>query len=175
MPHTLHPETLAIRGAKEQTEYNEHHQALFLSSSFMFDTAAEGAALFSGQQTGYTYSRTGNPTVTAFSRRIAQLEGGEEAVATATGMAAVQAGLLPFLSAGGHLIASRSLSQQAASAVDEGLQDGAWKVQLTPGQELIWRAPPGSDRQDEHSEPDASLSLRLMLKLIGPLAPDSLL
>ena len=73
------------------------------------------------------------------------------------------------------LIASRSLSQQAASAVDEGLQDGAWKVQLTPGQELIWRAPPGSDRQDEHSEPDASLSLRLMLKLIGPLAPDSLL
>ena len=73
------------------------------------------------------------------------------------------------------LIASRSLSQQAASAVDEGLQDGAWKVQLTPGQKLIWRAPPGSDRQDEHSEPDASLSLRLMLKLIGPLAPDSLL
>lgn len=109
MPHTLHPETLAIRGAKEQTEYNEHHQALFLSSSFMFDTAAEGAALFAGQQAGYTYSRTSNPTVAAFSLRIAQLEGGEEAVATATGMAAVQAGLLPFLSAGDHLIASRSL------------------------------------------------------------------
>ncbi len=105
----LHPQTLAIRGSKEQTPYNEHHQALFLSSSFMFDTAADGAALFAQQKEGFTYSRTANPTVAAFQKRIAILEDGEAGIATATGMAAIQAALLTFLSAGDHLVASRSL------------------------------------------------------------------
>lgn len=109
MSQALHPETLAIRGAKLQTEYNEHHQALFLTSSFMFDTAAEGAALFSGAQPGFTYSRTANPTVEAFNRRISLLEGAEQSVSMATGMAAIQAAMLTFLSAGDHLICSRSL------------------------------------------------------------------
>ena len=61
----LHPETLAIRGAKEQTNYNEHNQALFITSSFMFDSAADGAALFKGEKAGFTYSRTANPTTAA--------------------------------------------------------------------------------------------------------------
>lgn len=65
MKNSLHPQTLAIRGSKEQTAYNEHQQALFLSSSFMFNTAADGAALFAKTKNGYTYSRTANPTVTA--------------------------------------------------------------------------------------------------------------
>ncbi|ULJ69857.1 O-succinylhomoserine sulfhydrylase [Wielerella bovis] len=106
---TLHPQTLAIRGGKEQTEYNEHHQALFLTSSFMFDSAADGAALFSKQKQGFTYTRTANPTVSAFAQRIAHLERAEAGIATATGMAAIQAGLMTFLSAGDHLISSRSL------------------------------------------------------------------
>lgn len=105
----LHPETIAIRGAKSQTEYNEHNQALFITSSFMFNTAEEGAALFAGTQAGYTYSRTANPTVHAFNQRIAKLEQGEQAVSMSTGMAAIQAALLTFLSAGDHLICSRSL------------------------------------------------------------------
>ncbi len=105
----LHPETLAIRGAKEQTGYNEHNQALFITSSFMFDSAADGAALFKGEKAGFTYSRTANPTTAAFAKRIAILEGGEAAVATSTGMAAINAALLTFLSAGDHLICSRSL------------------------------------------------------------------
>ena len=109
MNDTLHPQTLAIRGAKEQTQFNEHNQALFLTSSFMFDSAADGAALFKGEKQGYTYSRTANPTTAAFARRIAILEEGEAAVATATGMAAVNAAILTFLSAGDHLICSRSL------------------------------------------------------------------
>ena len=67
----LHPETLAIRGAKEQTNYNEHNQALFITSSFMFDSAADGAALFKGEKAGFTYSRTANPTTAAFAKRIA--------------------------------------------------------------------------------------------------------
>ncbi|MDO5059351.1 MAG: O-succinylhomoserine sulfhydrylase [Neisseria sp.] len=109
MSKPLHPETLAIRGSKFQTEYNEHNQALFVTSSFMFDTAADGAALFAGEKAGFTYSRTANPTVAAFNQRISQLEGGEQSVAMATGMAAIQAALLTFLSAGDHLVCSRSL------------------------------------------------------------------
>ena len=109
MTPSLHPATLAIRGAKYQTEYNEHNQALFITSSFMFDSAADGAALFAGEKTGFTYSRTANPTISAFAERVAQLEQGEQAVAMATGMAAIQAALLTFLSAGDHLICSRSL------------------------------------------------------------------
>lgn len=105
----LHPQTLAIRGSKEQTPYNEHHQALFLTSSFMFANAEEGADLFAKRKKGFTYSRTANPTVNAFQERIAQLEQGEAGVATATGMAAIQAALMTFLSAGDHLISSRSL------------------------------------------------------------------
>ncbi|KLT73682.1 hypothetical protein PL75_01685 [Neisseria arctica] len=109
MTKPLHPQTLAIRGAKEQTEFNEHNQALFITSSFMWDTAADGAAVFAGQKEGYTYSRTANPTTAAFAKRIAILEAGEQAVATSTGMSAIQAALLTFLSAGDHLVCSRSL------------------------------------------------------------------
>ncbi|WP_107725964.1 O-succinylhomoserine sulfhydrylase [Neisseria weaveri] len=109
MTRKLYPETLAIRGSKSQTEYNEHNQALFLSSSFMFDDAAHGAALFAKEVEGYTYSRTANPTVAAFEKRIACLEAGEAGVATSTGMSAIQAALLTFLKAGDHLVASRSL------------------------------------------------------------------
>lgn len=109
MENTLHPQTLAIRGAKEQSEFNEHNQALFITSSFMFESAEKGAALFLGEQSGYTYSRTANPTITAFAKRMALLEHGEAAVATGTGMAAIQAALMTFLNAGDHLVCSRSL------------------------------------------------------------------
>ena len=106
---SLKPETLAVRGARTQTAYNENAQALFLSSSFTFDTAEDAQALFLGEKEGYTYSRTANPTVDAFSRRMAQLENAESGIATATGMAAVQATFLSFLQAGDHLLASSAL------------------------------------------------------------------
>ena len=106
---SLKPETLAVRGARTQTAYNENAQALFLSSSFTFDTAEDAQALFLGEKEGYTYSRTANPTVDAFSRRMAQLENAESGIATATGMAAVQATFLSFLKAGDHLLASSAL------------------------------------------------------------------
>lgn len=105
----LHPQTLAIRASKEQTPFNEHQQALFLTSSFMAASAADAAALFAKTKDGYTYSRTANPTITAFQQRIAALESAEAGIATATGMAAIQAAMLTFLSAGDHMISSRSL------------------------------------------------------------------
>lgn len=73
------------------------------------------------------------------------------------------------------LIASREFGRLATQSIDEGLQDGSWRVELDKNGELVWRASEYSERSDEHSEPDASWGLRLMLKLIGPLAPDHLL
>ncbi len=73
------------------------------------------------------------------------------------------------------LIASRALGRQAQDNIDAGLAESAWQVMLTDKNRLVWRAPPGSGLEDATSEPDASLPLRLMLQLIGPLAPDSLL
>ncbi|WP_225747496.1 O-succinylhomoserine sulfhydrylase [Eikenella sp. Marseille-P7795] len=143
MPHSkpLHPQTLAIRGAKEQTGYNEHNQALFITSSFMFDTAADGAALFAHQKPGFTYSRTANPTVAAFAQRIALLEKGEAGIATATGMAAIQAALLTFLSAGDHLITSRSLFGTTMGFITNHLTRFGIEVSLVPQSDLAaWRA-----------------------------------
>lgn len=137
----LHPETLAIRGSKAQTEYNEHNHALFLTSSFMFDSAAEGAELFAKTRPGYTYSRTANPTVSVFAQRVAQLEQGEAGIATATGMAAIQAALLTFLSAGDHLITSRSLFGTTAGYISAHLTRFGIEVSFVSQTDVDeWRA-----------------------------------
>ena len=141
MTQPLHPQTLAIRGAKEQTDYNEHNQALFLTSSFMFDSAADGADLFAHRKPGFTYSRTANPTVSAFARRIALLEGGEAGIATGTGMAAIQAALLTFLSAGDHLVTSRSLFGTTLGFIQNHLTRFGIEVTLVPQTDpAAWRA-----------------------------------
>ena len=137
----LHPQTLAIRGGKEQTGYKEHHQALFLTSSFMYDSAAESAAVFAKQQPGYTYSRTNNPTVSAYQTRIANLEGAEAGIATATGMAAIQAALLTFLNAGDHLVSSRSLFGTTAGFISGHVTRFGIDVSFVPQTDLdAWRA-----------------------------------
>ena len=141
MTQPLHPQTLAIRGTKEQTDYNEHNQALFLTSSFMFDSAADGADLFAHRKPGFTYSRTANPTVSAFARRIALLEGGEAGIATGTGMAAIQAALLTFLSAGDHLVTSRSLFGTTLGFIQNHITRFSIEVTLVPQTDpAAWRA-----------------------------------
>ncbi|MBR7060099.1 MAG: O-succinylhomoserine sulfhydrylase [Neisseriaceae bacterium] len=105
----IHRETLAIRGERTTGAYDEHAQALYLSSSFTFDTAQEAQELFLGEKAGYTYSRTANPNVDAFAMRLAALEGAQSGIATATGMAAIQAVFMSFLQNGDHLLASKSL------------------------------------------------------------------
>ena len=140
MSRTLHPETLAIRGFKEQTEYNEHNQALFLTSSFMWPSAADAEALFAGKQAGYTYSRTANPTTATFAKRVAMLEGAEQAVATGTGMSAIQAALLTFLSAGDHLVCSRSLFGTTISLIENHIKRFGIEVSFVSQTDLQeWR------------------------------------
>ncbi len=109
MSEQWQPETLAIRGGREISDYQEHTQALFMTSSFTYQTAEEAEQLFSGAQDGFTYSRTANPTVRAFEQRMALLENAEKGLATSSGMAAIQAVLLTFLKSGDHVVASRSL------------------------------------------------------------------
>lgn len=102
-------ETLAVRAGIERSQFNEHSEALFLTSSFVFENAAQAAARFSGEAPGNIYSRFSNPTVTGFEQRLAALEGAEMCVATASGMSAILACVMGLLSAGDHIVASRSL------------------------------------------------------------------
>lgn len=102
-------ETLALHAGIHRSQFNEHSEALYLTSSFVFDNAAQAAARFSGEEPGNVYSRFTNPTVTTFEERLAALEGAESCVATASGMSAILACVMGLLSAGDHIIASRSL------------------------------------------------------------------
>ena len=102
-------DTLAIREGHHQSNFQEHSEALFLTSSFTFKSAEEAAARFSGEEPAHFYTRVSNPTVACFQERLAALEGGEACVATATGMAAILAVMLGVLKAGDHVVSSRSI------------------------------------------------------------------
>ena len=102
-------ETLALHTGIHRSQFNEHSEALYLTSSFVFENAAQAAARFSDSEPGNIYSRFTNPTVTAFQERLAALEGAEACVATSSGMSAILACVMGLLSAGDHIIASRSL------------------------------------------------------------------
>jgi len=102
-------ETRAVRAGQQRTAEGEHSEAIFPTSSYVFGSAAEAAARFSGEQPGNIYSRFTNPTVRTFEKRLASLEGGESCVATASGMAAILATCMGLLKAGDHIVSSRSV------------------------------------------------------------------
>ncbi|MEI2635623.1 MAG: O-succinylhomoserine sulfhydrylase [Methylotenera sp.] len=107
--HQYHPETLSVRAGSEATEFGENSEALFLNSSFRFNSAAQAAARFGGTEPGNIYSRFTNPTVTMFQNKLAALEGAEQCVATSTGMSAILACVMGLCNAGDHVVASRSI------------------------------------------------------------------
>jgi O-succinylhomoserine sulfhydrylase len=102
-------DTLAIRAGQMRTAEGEHAEAIFPTSSYVFESAAHAAARFSGDDEGNVYSRYTNPTVRTFEQRIAALEGGEAAVATSSGMAAILSTCMALLQAGDHVICSRNV------------------------------------------------------------------
>lgn len=102
-------DTLAVRAGIARSQFNEHSEALYLTSSFVFDNAAQAAARFSGADEGNVYARFTNPTVTAMQQRLAALEGGEACVATASGMSAILSLAMATLQAGDHVVASMGL------------------------------------------------------------------
>ena len=107
--NSYQPETLAVRAGSEHSQFHEHSEALFLTSSFTFDSAQQAAKRFIGEEQGNIYSRFTNPTVTMFEQRLAALEGAEQCVATASGMAAILSTCMGLLQAGDHLVASQSI------------------------------------------------------------------
>ena len=103
------PETLAVRAGQQRSQFGEHSEALYLTSSFIFANAAQAARRFSGEEGGNVYARFSNPTVTMFEERLAALEGAEDCVATASGMSAIMATCLAHLQNGDHIVASSGL------------------------------------------------------------------
>src|SRR5262249_59820056 len=109
MPAEYKPDTLGVRAGQLRSDFQEHSEALALSTSFVYKSAAEAARRFANEEPGNIYSRFTNPTVTMFQSRLAALEGAEACVATATGMAAVTTTTLGLLKTGEHLGAARGV------------------------------------------------------------------
>ncbi|MGB5275894.1 MAG: O-succinylhomoserine sulfhydrylase [Gammaproteobacteria bacterium] len=102
-------QTIAVRAGQRRTHEGENSEPIFPTSSFVFSSAAEAAARFSGQQPGNIYSRFTNPTVRTFEERLAAMEGAECCVATASGMSAITATCIGLLKTGDHIVSSRSI------------------------------------------------------------------
>lgn len=161
LPEGLHPDTLAVREAIPRSVYGEHSEALYLSSSFVQPDAATAARRFAGEEEGYTYTRTGNPTVTSFERRLAALEGTESAIGTATGMSAILLMCLGLLKTGDHVICSRSMFGSTIKLIGGelsrfGVQTtfvpqtdaAAWKAALRPETRLMFAETPTNPLTD---------------------------
>jgi O-succinylhomoserine sulfhydrylase len=157
MSDQYHLETLAVRAGTLTTEFGENSEALFLNSSFRFKNAAQAAARFGGTEPGNIYSRFTNPTVTMFQDKLAALEGAEQCVATASGMAAILACIMGICSAGDHVVASRSvfgttvqlfsniLKRWGLEVTLVSLTDtDAWKAAAKPNTKLFFAETPSN-------------------------------
>ena len=102
-------ETLAVRAGQQRTAEHEHAEPIFPTSSYVFDSAAQAAARFKGEEPGNIYSRFTNPTVRTFEQRLAALEGGDSCVATSSGMAAILSTCMALLKSGDHIVSSNAI------------------------------------------------------------------
>ena len=125
-------DTLAVRAGQHRTPEAEHGDPLFFTSSYVFRSAADAAATFAGAVPGNVYSRYTNPTVRAFEERIAAMEGAEQAVATASGMAAILAMVMSLCSAGDHVLVSRSVFGATVSLFEKYLKRFGLEVDYVP-------------------------------------------
>lgn len=150
-------ETRAIRAGHQRTGEQEHSEPIFPTSSFVYESAAEAARKFGGEEAGNVYSRFTNPTVRTFEQRLASLEGGERCVATSSGMSAILSMVLGLLSAGDEIVASRSLFGSTVSLFDKylarfgiktryvALSDlSAWEAAITPKTRLLYAETPSN-------------------------------
>lgn len=157
MSEEFRPDTLAVRAGIHRSQFNEHSEALYLTSSFVFDSAAQAAARFANEEPGFVYSRFSNPTVSAFQERLAALEGGEACVATASGMAAILATVMGLLKAGDHIVSSSSIfgatvqlftGVLAKFGVEttfvNGADPAAWQRAIRPATRLLFLETPSN-------------------------------
>jgi len=135
-PNHWHGRTKAIHGGCRRSQFGENAEALFLTSGFRYQQAEDAADRFADRQDGYTYSRLGNPTVRCFEERLALIEGAEDAAATATGMAAVNASLMSALKTGDRVVAARCLFGSCNYILTEILPRFGIEVVLVDGRDL---------------------------------------
>lgn len=132
--------TKAVRAGTRRSEFGETSEAIFLTSGYAYPNAEEAEARFKGKADGFIYSRFSNPTVGMFEERIAELEGAERAMATATGMAAVNASLLCQVKTGDHVVASRALFGSCRYVIEEILPRFGVDITMVDGTDLDqWR------------------------------------
>ena len=135
------PDTHAVRTAQPRSQYGEHSEALYLTSSFVQPDAETCAHNFANPADGYTYTRTGNPTVSSFEQRLAALEGAEAAVATASGMSAILLLCMGLLKAGDHIVCSRSMFGSTIRLLGMDMARFGIEATFVPQTDLAaWRA-----------------------------------
>lgn len=134
-------DSLAVRAGTHRSQFNEHSEGLYLTSSFVFRNAAEAARRFQGEEAGMVYSRYTNPTVRMFEERLAALEGAGSCVATASGMSAILACVMALLKAGDHIVASQSVFGATVQLFNGVLKRfGVETSFVTAGDIEAWRA-----------------------------------
>ena len=157
MAKKLGPNTLGVRAGGVRSDFNEHSEALSLTTSFVYGGAAEAARRFANEEPGNIYSRFTNPTVSMFQDRLAALEGAEACVATSTGMAAVSTTMLGLLKSGDHIISARGVFGTVVPLFDQILTrfgitttwvdlpdlDG-WKKALRPNTRMLFVETPSN-------------------------------
>ena len=137
----FHQGTNAIRGGYEPTHENEHSEALFLTSSYVFESAEVAAKSFSNEIEGNVYSRYTNPTVRSFEQRLALMEEAEQAVATSSGMAASLAVIMALLETGDHIICSRDVFGSTRILMDKYITKFGVEVTYVPLTDLAaWQS-----------------------------------
>jgi O-succinylhomoserine sulfhydrylase len=150
-------ETLAVRAGIERSQFGEHSEALYLTSSFVFKSAAQAAARFSNQEPGNIYSRFTNPTVTVFEQRLAALEGAECCIATSSGMAAILSCVMGLLKSGDHIVCSAGVFGATvqllgnimkrfgiATTFVSGTEPSAWQAAVTPATRMLYVETPSN-------------------------------
>jgi O-succinylhomoserine sulfhydrylase len=156
-PEGLGLDTLAVRAGIERSQFGEHAEAMYLTSSFVFGSAAEAAARFSNQQPGNIYSRFTNPTVTMFEQRLAALEGAECCIATSSGMAAILSTAMGLLKSGDHVVCSAGVFGATVQlfgtilkrfGIDttfvSGTEVSAWQAAVKPATRLLYIETPSN-------------------------------
>ena len=139
-PPALRPDTLAVRGGLARTGFQENAEALFLTSGFVYETAADAEAAFKGEVDRFVYSRYGNPTVATFEERLRLIEGTEDCFATGSGMAAVFTALASLVRTGDRIVAARSLFGSCFAILTEILPRWGVHTDLVDGADLDqWR------------------------------------
>ncbi|MFC5407912.1 trans-sulfuration enzyme family protein [Larkinella bovis] len=151
-------QTKAIRIQTKKSQYREHSTPLFLTSSFTFESAEQGKALFEESEEGNIYSRFSNPNVSEFVEKVCMLENAEAGIATATGMAAVFASMAGLLQSGDHLVACRALFGSAHQIisqilvkwgitytyVDASATEAEWEAAMQPNTKMVYLETPSN-------------------------------